>query len=140
MSTGCKGIYSMISTFMLVVVIVFVVLFLVYIGYSSIVPVNQLTPSIKPLQESGQVRDFVFRCIGTFDENKFDTSGIDSNCTTPVVSGYVVKMENFLGCSSKSWAIGYNDSCEKKYSYAVNIINSKGQKCLGRVYFCFKGV
>lgn len=129
----------MISTFMLVVIIVFVMIFLVYIGYSSIVPVNQLTPSVKPLQESGQIRDFVFRCIGSFDEGKFDKNGIDKACTTPVISGYAIKKEKFLGCIEKSWSVGDNNSCAKKYIYAANITDLNGQNCLGRVSFCFRG-
>ncbi|HIH09869.1 MAG TPA: hypothetical protein HA254_04320 [Candidatus Diapherotrites archaeon] len=133
-----RGVYSIISTFMLVVIIVFVMLFLSFMGSSSILAVEVGSKQAEPLQQNNAIREKITGCWHDFSAQAMES--VDGNsCLTGQIAGYSIEKLGFLGCSGEKWKFGTVDgsSCKRKFPYLISIGDHNSGRCLGKMVLCY---
>ena len=134
-----KGVFSTISGFFLIVVLVFGLI--IFLGiYTNIISISGfIRDDLSSFETSKQFKESLMTCHGyTFlRENLLvEDAGRDSDFICPFpsdVKGYVVSQSDFFGCSSKQWGVGdFDYSAAQRIVYNVLVVDSaSGKNCLG---------
>lgn len=139
-----RGIYSLFSAFILIIVLITAVLLIIYLGLSSEIEARITSEQTSVLQQSNNVRNQIVSCWKEFSYDELSSRNVDSanldiinKCVPNLASGYEIKSFGFFGCREDNWEFGNNANCNKRTSYLTNIIGSQGQKCLGQLLICF---
>jgi hypothetical protein len=129
-----KGVYSITTNFMLIVVLVAAFLFLVSFGVESFSRQKKFSDSIQYLKDSIALKEQILACTGSLTvENLNSLNG--KECINADIKGFKIESLEFFGCQKKEWAFGENDSCKKKVVFYLNIMEEK--TCLGRLVLCY---
>lgn len=138
---GSKGIYSMMSAFLFVVIMVFAVMFFVFLGATSVAIIGEASKDIQPLQQSNAVKASILRCFSGLDETRIEDKGDECfEKNEKAIEGFQISMEETEICEAKEWEFGDNTKCGKKFPYYVAIKNEAGYNCLGQLTLCFEEV
>ncbi len=128
-----KGIYSVTTNFMLIVILVVSFLFLISFGAESFSRQKEFSESSDYLKESFSLKEQVVLCTGKLTHEKLNEFEEDV-CLNEKIKGFKIESLDFFDCKKEEWFFGENDSCNKKISFYLNIYEKK--TCLGRIILC----
>ncbi len=135
-----KGMYSVVSAFLLITIIVFAVLFLAFLGSNSVATMQITSSQIEPLQKSKYELSFILDCwekAGGFTRQNL-SSKPQNFCLLETSSGYSVEIVESFGCGALKKSFGKTDDCTSKLPYFVAVPDEKGNNCLGVLSLCYE--
>jgi hypothetical protein len=140
------GIYSMLSSFFLVVILVFIVLTLVYINLLVVSHESTVFQGIKPFELASDVKNKIIELPQCFD-GKIDSAklaaAVDLNeCGEKIkelsqgqVAGFSVERMQHLDCNSLKKSAGDFNNCSQRFVFFVNV-GENYKNCLGKMTIC----
>jgi hypothetical protein len=136
MKINSKGIYSLFTSFILIVIIIVALLFIGMISVESTTSSSIFISQAQSMQEVGSAKRIIFSCL----ENKSldDIMSADNNyCVPKNIKGYKIEQLNFFSCKSTfTKEFGSNENCSSRFSYFYSLQGYDAQKCLARVMIC----
>lgn len=136
-----KGVYSIMSAFILITILIFVMLFLAFIGSSSIATIKLTANQTQPFQEAQFAKLMIEDCWK--DRSGFTLSsmrGADKNfCVKGALQGYSIEVKKFFKCEFEKHDFGVMDRCNKKFPHYIPIADNNGNTCLGVLTLCYGG-
>ncbi|MEM4261986.1 MAG: hypothetical protein QXZ13_00870 [Candidatus Diapherotrites archaeon] len=138
--TKNKGMYSIVSAFLLITIIVFAVLFIAFLGSNSIATINIATTQIEPLQKAQYEKLQIQECWnkeGGITKQNIQTK-TTSFCNLERKEGYIIEILNNFECQALKKEFGKTDNCTTKLPYYISIPDEKGNKCLGTLTLCYE--
>lgn len=133
---GGKGIFSTITGFFLIVVIVFGLIAFLAI-YTGMVGLSSAVKSdLRSYDAAKQFKDSLLICHGQtrLQASKLDDPG--SCPLSPMVKGYRVEQKEVLGCDSNNWPFGDTDDfTHQRIPYSVVVVQGDGSStCLATLH------
>jgi len=142
------GIYSMLSSFFLAVILVFIVLTLVYINLIVVSHESTIFQGIKPFELASDVKNKIIEhtdCFGgkitseklgpAADLNLTVCSNKISELSQGQVAGFSVERMQHLDCNSLKKSAGDFNNCSQKFIFFVNV-GENYKNCLGKMVIC----
>ncbi len=128
-----KGLYSVVTTFMLVIIMIGVIMFLILFGVESTQRENEASQAIEDFKETATLKEAIVQCVGELSTANLD-SGAAYTCKPEKIKGFKIEKLKFFDCTYKKWEVGRNNECSRKSSFYIDI--KEEQICLGRIIIC----
>lgn len=133
-----KGMYSIVSAFLLVTIIVFAILFIAFLGSNSTAIVKITTAQIEPFQKAQYEKLQIQKCwqeSGGITSQNIRTKP-ENFCATQ--TGYSIEVIETFECAPTKKDFGKTNSCTTKLPYFLSIPDEKGNNCLGVLTLCYE--
>ena len=123
-----KGMYSIISGFLFVIIAVVLVLGVIYYEVFITEMENMAKDDLNRYEVARDAKNRVHFCFG----NVIDPDLFNETCEIPLVKGYSIHRYNLSGCTNMTWDPGNVTHYEQRFSYAVPV-KENGSICLGEL-------
>ncbi|MFH0955247.1 MAG: hypothetical protein V1777_04030 [Candidatus Micrarchaeota archaeon] len=135
-----KGVYSIVSAFMLIVIVVAAIMTLVYTNFQVAARESLLAEEIEPFHDSVDDKDSLLNCMGPFTQTRIQKESTDHNCLNkvPSLSGFEIRQLEFFNCNALVQSIGNTQECTKKLAFLITQ-DRNGSRCLTELSLCFSG-
>ena len=143
-----KGIYSMVSAFLLTIVLVFIALGLIYLNLFVLSHESQVFEGAKPFEIASDVKTKIIETEYCFDgkitsENLSDKN-LFEDCASKLnelsdgqVLGFSVEKMQHLDCDQVENVGGSMQDCSHKFVFFTNV-EEDYKKCLAKMVLCMK--
>lgn len=149
MNLNSAGIYSMLSAFFLVIVLVFIVIALAYLNLFVSSQESRVYRGTQPFELASDIKNKIIEakyCFsGKITEDKLDPDKniMDQNtCWNEIskasqekIAGFSVERIAHLDCLQLKQTAGSFDNCAQKFVFFSNV-ESDYKKCLGKIVVC----
>ncbi len=143
-----SGIYSMVSAFLLTVVLVFIALGLVYLNLFVIAQESQVFEGTKPFEVASDVKTKIIETEYCFDgritDEKLSDNALFENCANKLnelsdgqILGFSVEKLKHLDCDMNRNTGGSMQDCSHKFVFFINV-EKDYKKCLAKMVLCMK--
>ena len=143
-----RGIYSMVSAFMLTIVLVFIALGLVYLNLFVLSHESQVFEGTKPFEVAADVKTKIIEteyCFnGRITEEKLLDNSLFENCASRInqlsegqVLGFSVEKMQHLDCAQLKNSGGSMQDCTHRFVFFTNV-EKDYKKCLAKMVLCMK--
>jgi len=132
----------MITTFFLVVTVVFIIIGMVYFGAIASSQEGAAFKGVEVYEKANDIKQGILQCYGRLSLDKVKDKNLAAACTArfmegknPPVRGFSIEALGLLSCEPGKVTLGDMNGCSQRFVYHTNV-DENYSGCLGRIMVC----
>lgn len=131
-----RGQYGVLTSFLLIVVIVGLMIYLTYFNSLRITEPNYIVNKYSTnLQKMDNDFNSIVSCLNVLNQDSLSSDESTQKCLPGGLKGYQLNVFYLYDCGAVNYTIGAFTDCHQKFIYLTNYLQN-GQVCLSQMELC----